>query len=329
MFRAPSVYGRNFMAKHVPTAITLRGCFWENRPHCHKFGIVSAPFIFMGNLWIYGSGESLIVSRPSLQDCNFAPPPLAVFAKYLENRKILRCGFLQLFMKFIWALGKCFLAPVTRGVMGYRGVSWTHPGGAILPPQYFFCIFFIKVAYFNGAWHRMTKFDKKQNCTHWQVIMTSLWRHYDVTGIAWRDIGKTVVKSAKMLRFGQITPHFLCSWARKLDFWHCRALRGQKHCFSIEKTVKCYNSWNFWKSADVSTILTPSPLQITTIFKMKVPLSNSYKMWGQPTSGDFWVKLYVGFPRAVLFLGENADRAWKKCWHQQKNWCQTNFFGWN
>ena len=31
----------------------------ENRPHCHKFGRVSVLFIFMGNLWRYGSMETL------------------------------------------------------------------------------------------------------------------------------------------------------------------------------------------------------------------------------------------------------------------------------
>ena len=40
---------------------------------------------------------------------------------------------------------------------------------------------------------------------------------------------KKLVRSAKTVHFGQITPHFSCSWAGKLDFWHCRDLSGQEH----------------------------------------------------------------------------------------------------
>ena len=47
--------------KRRPHCHNAKRGLWENRPHCHKFGGLSAPFIFMGNSWTYGSGESLIV----------------------------------------------------------------------------------------------------------------------------------------------------------------------------------------------------------------------------------------------------------------------------
>ena len=82
-------------------------------------------------------------------------------------------------------------------------------------------------------------------------------RHYDVTGLPWRDIGKKVVKTAKVVHFGHRTPHFSCSWAEKLDFWHCRGLKSREHCFYKEKPVKCLNFRKIEISADFSNFLIP------------------------------------------------------------------------